>query len=100
MASKPGPVDVAIRKYPHAYGLAIIISNDYCGAARLNELTGTLGDGKRMKATFESIRFAVVHQQNVSLSLLQQLTYEATQVVRYPESYKSICFVFFWPWRM
>ena len=93
-SSEPGPVEVAIRQRPQANGLAIIISNDYCVADGLDKLTGTLEDGKRMKDTFETIGFAAVHQQNVTLSLLQKLTYEATQVVRYPESYKSICFVF------
>ena len=86
-----------------ARGLAIIVTNDYSSSqdclvkakTRLPPLPGTLVDGVEMKATFESIGFAVYWGKNVGQERFFKIIHEARSYPSYRKlQYKCVIFVF------
>lgn len=91
------PVSSTIRKavgaVPSGNGLAIIISNDYNGT-EMPVLTETHKDGEKMANVFQGLKYAVAHFTNVKHVELYRLLHEATQLLRYPKTYRCIVLVF------
>ena len=88
----PGTISEVLLQNPSKRGLAIIITNDYGGAATL---TGTRKDGARMQRVFEELLIATIWKKNVTSDDLRRLLREiANPLSPFPRTYESISFVF------
>ena len=89
----PGSISEAVLRNPSKRGLAIIITNNYEGAAALQTLAGTRKDGSRMKRVFDELQIATLWRENVTGAELRQMLREIATLTR-PRTYESISFVF------
>lgn len=78
---------------PGDIGFALIITNDYKTNPSLQNLQATKSDGEVMKAAFEHLGYATIHQHNVTLVWLLS-TLKKVDQISYPSSCKRIAFVF------
>ena len=83
-----------VQANPTANGLAIIVSNDYTPLPDLESLTGTYKDALHMKATFEILKFGVLHKHNINKVEFLDLMSQTANFTCYPESYKRVAIVF------
>ncbi|CAI8037124.1 Caspase-2 [Geodia barretti] len=84
----PGTISEVLLQNPSKRGLAIIITNDYGGAAAL---AGTRKDGARMQRVFDGLQIATLWKENVSGDDLRRLLREIPTL---PRTYESISFVY------
>lgn len=79
---------------PSALGLAIIITNDYIENPLKPDLHGAKKDGEEMEKSFRSLRFAVIHKHNASLTFTMSILHKAANDIHYLPSYRRLAFVF------
>ena len=95
MAASRSQICQTVQNELGAIGLAVIVTNDYTDTTKLDDLVGTLCDGKNLSEAFTKLRFAVHWERNVDQNELKKIIDEISSLeYQLVENYRCIIFIF------